>query len=221
MPSAAGVAALLFAATAAAAQLPQEDLLAAVADPAARQLLSRALREIESLRATPENQSMEKLLGQMAVMRGEMDSLKAGKVRSDDRWREEDREREEMSPQHEGSRRLQRTGDIAAPRAVHIYTRSMSMQSQQSAGPTRGRRRAEEALGGCWTAAGVADVIDVEGRTAEVHAACCGAPGNDCSSGMPSTCGVACAATLMDYWEDCAVQLRLDKAVYVEVHRAV
>ncbi|MBT5901127.1 MAG: hypothetical protein HOH58_03355, partial [Opitutaceae bacterium] len=67
-------------------------------------------------------------------------------------------------------RRVQREGQGQDAREVHIYTRSM--QVADPAAPMRGRRQAQDGIGGCWTADGLADVIDVEGRTAEVNAAC-------------------------------------------------
>ena len=194
-PTAARTAALVVAAVVAAAAHPQTEesepdlLLAAVADPAARQLLSHALNEIQSLRAT------------VAALQ------------------------HDGAAEREGSRRrrhLQRAGgDAGAARAVHIYTRSMQSEPQSAGRGRRRRAQGEVAPDGCWTAGGTADTIDVEGRTAEVHAACCTLPGDDCSSGMPSACSAACADVLMDYWADCAVHLRIDKATYVEVHQAV
>ena len=125
-------------------------------------------------------------------------------------------------------RRVQREGDGQDAREVHIYTRSM--QVADPAAPVRGRRQAQDGIGGCWTADGLVDVIDVEGRTAEVNAACCSDPGDDCDSGMPTACGAECAAVLLPFWQDCEVHLRaaggnghrrMQSDVYDQIHRVV
>ena len=105
------------------APLPNEERLAAVADPAAQQLLAQAFDEIVRLKQA-------------------MISLQEAHDSS-------------------SSRRLQREGDGQDAREVHIYTRSM--QVADPAAPVRGRRQAQDGTGGCWTADGLADVIDVEG----------------------------------------------------------
>jgi hypothetical protein len=187
MPPAARAFALAFllAASARAAQ-PQDDrdaLLDAVADPAARQLLTLAIGEIAGLKLA-------------------LASL----------------QRNEQQPQDDGGRRLQRTGEDSGASAVHIYTRSMQ---RGAVAPGRGRRQAQQdGASGCWTAAGTTGVIDVEGRTAEIHAACCGNP-DDCSTGAPSTCDATCAAALLPFWDDCGIHLRVDKALWLAFHEVV
>jgi hypothetical protein len=169
------------------APLPNEERLAAVADPAAQQLLAQAFDEIVRLKQA-------------------MISLQEAHDSS-------------------SSRRLQREGDGQDAREVHIYTRSM--QVADPAAPVRGRRQAQDGTGGCWTSN--ADVIDVEGRTAEVNAACCSDPGDDCDSGMPTACDAECASVLLPFWQDCAVHLRaagnghrrMQSDVYHQIHRVV
>ena len=177
--------ALLFATIASAARPQggdQDALLSAVADPAARQLLTEALSEIALLKLT-------------------VASL------------------QQQDQQRDGSRRLQRTGEDSSATEVHIYTRSMQRGAAAPA-PGRGRRQAQDGASGCWTSSGATGVIDVEGRTAEIHAACCGNL-DDCSSGAPSTCDATCAAALLPFWDDCRIHLRVDKALWLAFHEVV
>ena len=123
--------------------------------------------------------------------------------------------------QRSDSRRLQRTSATSdQAREVRIYTRSMQRDRTD---PGRGRRQAQTAgeTGGCWTDGDDAGTIDVEGRTAEVHTACCARPGDDCSSGAPATCDAACASVLLRFWDDCETHLRVDKALWVTFHGVV
>eukprot|EP01046_Picozoa_sp_COSAG06_P050265 COSAG06_NODE_7921_length_2333_cov_2.379141_2_plen_252_part_00 len=124
-------------------------------------------------------------------------------------------------PPHGGGigRRLQRTGtDVAAQaRAVHIYTRTL-----QRSDTGQGRRQAQSELSERCFTAGAPGVIDVEGRTAEVNAACCSSPDDDCSSGMPAACSAGCAEVLLPFWQDCSDHLRINgKAAFTQIHRVV
>ena len=128
--------------------------------------------------------------------------------------------------QGDGARRLQRTGATdQQAREVHIYTRSMTRETADGSGARgAGRRQAQAAPGlqeGCWTQQGGQGNIDVEGRTAAVHAACCSRVGDDCSSGAPATCDAECAAELLQFWDDCGVHLRVDKALWTIFHNIV
>eukprot|EP01047_Picozoa_sp_COSAG01_P066875 COSAG01_NODE_9322_length_2484_cov_1.684696_1_plen_794_part_01 len=54
-------------------------------------------------------------------------------------------------------------------------------------------------------------------RAAEVQAACCNGPAEDCSSGAPASCNAGCAATFLPFWTDCSQQLGSTANQYLNV----
>lgn len=66
--------------------------------------------------------------------------------------------------------------------------------------------------------AGQCTESDLAGRAAQVAAACCDEPTEDCSSGQPATCNAGCAAVLVPYLQDC--QLVMDKDALKSVQGA-
>ena len=108
-------------------------------------------------------------------------------------------------------RRLQRTGEDVQARDVHIYTADLTAGSDASAeSPGRGRRR---------TQARACGAAELEPRTAEITAACCNEPEEDCSSGPPAVCNAECASMVLGFWEDC--QSELGKSLRTTFHEVV
>eukprot|EP01043_Picozoa_sp_COSAG02_P018612 COSAG02_NODE_873_length_16302_cov_113.473616_15_plen_884_part_00 len=111
-------------------------------------------------------------------------------------------------------RKLQRAGDDgqARPRAVHIYTATLTTHGNAPAAPSRGRRRAQ---------ARACDFGLLPSRMAEVSAHCCDEPGEDCSGpgGVPTSCNQDCATVTHQFWQDCETEL--DKHLRASFHDLV
>eukprot|EP01046_Picozoa_sp_COSAG06_P048093 COSAG06_NODE_7121_length_2623_cov_18.988906_1_plen_316_part_00 len=78
-----------------------------------------------------------------------------------------------------------------------------SCHADACAGHT-GHRRAQ-AIGTCG---------DVPGRAAQITAACCDEPTEDCSGGYPHTCNAECAAIFLPFWTDCRSSLGKNSAQF-------
>ena len=123
---------------------------------------------------------LEKSFGEMAAMRVEIESLKAAKLRSDERLAAlevnmcaEEKPVEDFPTSNESSapRRLQRTGGAGTSRAVHIFTRTLT-RSTSTEPPEVGRGRRLQGRK-------CASASHLEQRNTELHAACCDQPGDD------------------------------------------
>ena len=53
----------------------------------------------------------------------------------------------------------------------------------------------------------------MQARTVEVAEQCCNGAGDDCSSGAPASCDVACAEKLLSFWEECRDALGAETSV--------
>jgi hypothetical protein len=115
-------------------------------------------------------------------------------------------------------RRMQRTGTAGQAKTVNIYTRTLEHTSvgNASAGPVRGRRRAQTA-----PTARVCNAATLQQRTAAVTARCCDEPGESCDgpNGSPLTCNRDCAGELLTYWDECRYEL--DKPTHASLHEVV
>jgi hypothetical protein len=59
-----------------------------------------------------------------------------------------------------------------------------------------------------------ATCVDLPTRTAQVTAACCDQPGEDCSGGYPHTCDAGCSSVFLAFWVDCRSSLGRNSAQF-------
>ena len=51
---------------------------------------------------------------------------------------------------------------------------------------------------------------DLQARTQALNEECCNEPGEDCSSGRPTTCNAGCARVMLPFFDDCRLRIILN-----------
>ena len=59
---------------------------------------------------------------------------------------------------------------------------------------------------------------DLQARSQALNDECCNEPGEDCSSGRPTTCNAGCARVLLPFFADCREELGQDAAQFDDVY---
>ena len=59
---------------------------------------------------------------------------------------------------------------------------------------------------------------DLQARTQALNEECCNEPGEDCSSGRPTTCNAGCARVLLPFFDDCGEALGPGAAQFDDVY---